>query len=133
MTTPDRYNLRRFTLAQDARGTYRQAIAEVRAGKKTSHWIWFIMPRTLQRLAGVNYSPMSEYYALASRWEARAYLKHPVLGRRLMRCVEAILAVRHRTLLEIFGPVDALKVRECAALFASLNVDPIFITLQSKP
>ena len=132
----DRYNLNRFVWAQDRpvrtgfgqyHSEYEIALAELRAGKKRGHWIWFVIPR----LTGT--SSMSQYYGLGNRWAARAYLKHPVLGPRLLRCVEAILAARG-TLLEVFGDVDAAKVRQTAELFASLNVasSHLFLKLLCK-
>ncbi len=124
----DPHNLARFVRAQNSCGTYWNALAELRAGRKVSHWIWYVMPR----LTGT--STMSQYYGLGTRWAARAYLKHPVLGPRLLRCVEAVLANRGRTLLEIFGDVDEAKVRECAELFSSVaNADAIlFLQLLCK-
>src|SRR5687768_1269906 len=110
MNHTDPYHLDRFLRVQEWRGTYRQALIELRAGKKVGHWIWFVMPR----LIGPGYSTTSEYYAIGSRWEARAYLRHPTLGTRLVECVRAVLAARGRTLVQIFGPVDAAKVRQCA-------------------
>ena len=79
METDDPYDLQRFVAAQDARGTYQRALAELRAGRKTSHWMWFVFPQ----IAGLGYSPTSRTYAITSLAEARAYLAHPVLGGRL--------------------------------------------------
>lgn len=127
----DRYNLERFTRAQNAGGAFFYALEELRAGLKRGHWIWFVMPR----LIGPGYSSMSQYYAIRDRWEARAYLRHPVLGPRLLRCVEAVLAARGRTLLEIFGEVDEVKVRQCAELFASValtDTSHLFLKLLCK-
>lgn len=121
----DRHNLARYIRAQEWRGIYRQAYAELRAGRKRTHWIWFILPR----LGGT--SEMSTYYGLGNRWAARAYLAHPVLGQRLLRCVEAILASPN-TLYEIFGAVDEEKVRDTAELFASIDNNGIWLTLLCK-
>ena len=125
----DPHDLKRFLVAQQYRGTYRQALAELTAGTKRTHWIWFVMPT----LPWPGSSAVSAYYALGGRRAARAYLRHPVLGPRLLACVRAVLAVRGRTLLEIFGPLDEPKVRSCAALFASLGVDTVFFRLLYKP
>lgn len=123
----DKHNLTRFVAAQNYKATYAQSLCELKAGKKRTHWIWFVLPR----LIGPGYSTMSTYYALANRWEARAYLKHPVLGSRLIECVETILQTRG-SLASIFGP-DESKVRQCAWLFASVSNDPIWVNLLCKP
>ena len=115
----DRFDLQRFVAAQDSRGTYEQALAELRAGRKTSHWMWFVFPQ----IAGLGYSGMSQIYAVKSLDEARAYLAHPVLGARLRECVEAVLAhAPHRSAEDIFGDIDAMKLRSSATLF--LRADP---------
>jgi uncharacterized protein (DUF1810 family) len=114
MTTDDPYDLQRFVAAQDAGGTYDHAIAELRNGRKTSHWMWFIFPQ----VAGLGYSPASRTYAITSLAEARAYLAHPVLGARLIECAEILTRVPGRTAEEIFGEVDALKLRSCVTLFS---------------
>lgn len=123
------HNLRRFVRAQDRDSSYHQALAEIQAGRKVTHWIWFVFPR----LIGPDYSEMSEYYAIKDQQEAEAYLRHPVLGPRLVECARAVLANQDRTLLEIFGPVDGPKVRQCAELFGSLpGADPVFKRLLAK-
>jgi uncharacterized protein (DUF1810 family) len=104
--------LERFVAAQDRAGTYERALAELRAGRKSSHWMWFVFPQ----LAGLGESEMSRRYAIASLAEARDYLAHPVLGPRLRECVEALLAARGGAE-EILGPVDALKLRSSMTLF----------------
>ena len=114
MTTDDPYDLQRFVAAQDAGGTYDHATAELRSGRKTSHWMWFIFPQ----VAGLGYSPVSRTYAITSLAEARAYLAHPVLGARLIECAEILTRVPGRTAEEIFGEVDALKLRSCVTLFS---------------
>jgi uncharacterized protein (DUF1810 family) len=114
MTTDDPYDLQRFVAAQDAGGTYDHAIAELRNGRKTSHWMWFIFPQ----VAGLGYSPASRTYAITSLAEARAYLAHPVLGARLIECAEILTRVPGRTAEEIFGEIDALKLRSCITLFS---------------
>jgi uncharacterized protein (DUF1810 family) len=118
-TTPDAasdpYRLERFVIAQDSGGTYQRALAELRGGRKTSHWMWFIFPQ----VAGLGLSAMAQRYAISGLAEARAYLGHPVLGRRLRECAEAIAAVDGSTADRILGPVDAMKLRSCMTLFAA--------------
>ena len=113
MTDDDPYDLQRFVAAQDAAGTYDRAAAELRAGRKTSHWMWFIFPQ----IAGLGYSPASRTYAITSLDEARAYLAHPVLGPRLIECAGILIRLPGRTAEQIFGEVDALKLRSCVTLF----------------
>ncbi|HWF81336.1 MAG TPA: DUF1810 family protein, partial [Streptosporangiaceae bacterium] len=82
----DPYDLRRFAVAQDSGGTYQRAVAELRAGRKTGHWMWFVFPQ----IAGLGFSPTSRTYAIRSLAEARAYLRHPVLGPRLTDCARIL-------------------------------------------
>ena len=96
----DLYDLARFAKAQDS--AIEQALSELRAGRKTSHWMWFVFPQ----LRGLGSSPTAQFYGLSSLGEARAYLAEPMLGERLRRCVEATLSVRGRTLRQIFGSPD---------------------------
>ena len=107
-------DLERFVNAQDARGTYTAALAELRAGRKTSHGMWFVFPQ----IAGIGMSETSRRYAISSLEEARAYLAHPILGTRLQECVRVLNELRGRTAVEIFGPVDAMKLRSSLTLFA---------------
>ena len=109
MATDDPYDLQRFVTAQDAGGTYQQALAELRAGRKASHWMWFVFPQ----IAGLGYSPTARTYAITSLAEARAYLAHPVLGARLTECAE-VLAGLHGRIAEQVGQPKA--VRHLAAL-----------------
>ena len=111
----DPFDLSRFVQAQ-ARD-YDQALAEIRAGRKRSHWIWYIFPQ----FAGLGFSTMSQRYAIGSVDEARAYLAHPVLGHRLVECAEAAVGVERRSALEIFGSPDDMKVRSSATLFARVS------------
>jgi uncharacterized protein (DUF1810 family) len=106
--------LERFVIAQDARGTYTSAVAELRAGRKTSHWMWFVFPQ----LAGLGSSEMSRRYAISSLEEARAYLAHPILGERLEECARILTELNGKTAHDIFGPVDAMKLRSSMTLFA---------------
>lgn len=119
----DPYGLRRFVDAQDQANTYEHALDELRAGRKRSHWIWFVFPQ----IAGLGRSPMARTYAIASLAEARAYLDHPVLGPRLLECARALLAVADRSAVEILGEVDALKLRSSMTLFArAAPQEPLF-------
>jgi uncharacterized protein (DUF1810 family) len=118
MTTEDPYDLRRFVAAQDAGGTYRRAADELRSGRKDSHWMWFIFPQ----VAGLGSSPASRTYAISSLAEARAYLAHPVLGPRLLECAALVADVPGRTAEQVFGEVDALKLRSSMTLF--MHADP---------
>ncbi len=111
----DPWRLERFTAAQDRGGTYRHAVAELRAGAKVSHWMWFVFPQ----VAGLGMSAMSSEYAISSLEEARAYLAHPVLGPRLRECARIVADTRGRTAEQVFGYVDAVKLRSSMTLFAA--------------
>ena len=113
--TSDPYDLERFVQAQ--RGDYERALAELKSGRKRSHWMWYIFPQ----FAGLGVSPTSQRYAVKSAGEARAFLDHPVLGQRLVDCTEALLAIQGRSALEILGSPDDMKLRSCATLFASVS------------
>ncbi len=123
MTTADPYDLRRFVDAQDADGTYRRAAAELCNGRKDSHWMWFIFPQ----VAGLGYSHASRIYAISSLAEARAYLAHPVLGPRLLKCAAILTGVAGRTAEQVFGEVDAVKLRSSMTLFLrAAPGEPVF-------
>jgi uncharacterized protein (DUF1810 family) len=123
MATEDPYDLQRFVAAQDAGGTYNRATAELRGGRKTGHWMWFIFPQ----IAGLGYSPASRTYAITSLAEARAYLAHPVLGARLVECARILTRVSGRTAEQILGEVDALKLRSSVTLFMhAAPGEPVF-------
>jgi len=110
----DRFGLRRFVEAQDEGATYERALAELRAGRKRTHWMWFVFPQ----LAGLGRSATAQRYAIGSLDEARAYLAHPPLGERLRACVGALLSLPPDTsAAEILGAVDALKLRSSMTLF----------------
>jgi len=114
-------DLDRFLTAQ--RGVYDGVLDELRRGRKTGHWIWFIFPQ----LDGLGRSEMSRYYGISSLDEARAYLADPVLGARLRECAGLLLASDARTAIEIFGGLDAMKVRSCMTLFHRAAPDePVF-------
>lgn len=110
-------DLDRFLKAQEQ--VFETALAELRAGRKQTHWMWFVFPQ----LRGLGRSTTARHYGIASLAEASAYLSHPVLRARLVACVEAVLAVRGRSLSEIFGSPDDLKFRSSMTLFA-LASDP---------
>jgi len=118
----DRERLERFVEAQDAGGTYERALAELRAGRKTSHWMWFVFPQ----IAGLGQSEMSRRYAIGSLEEARAYLEHPVLGPRLVECARALLGHEGLSAEEIMGGIDAVKLRSSMTLFAQLDDGEVF-------
>jgi uncharacterized protein (DUF1810 family) len=111
-------SLDRFVSAQD--GVYPDALAEIRAARKRTHWMWFVFPQ----FAGLGSSSTAQRYAIASLDEARAYLAHPVLGPRLRECVAALLAVEGRSAADIFGFPDDLKLRSSMTLFAEAADDP---------
>jgi uncharacterized protein (DUF1810 family) len=113
VTTPDSYDLGRFVAAQDAGGSYQSAVAELRAGRKTSHWMWFVFPQ----IAGLGQSPTSRRYSVSSLAEARAYLAHPVLGPRLLECAAVLTELTGRTAEQIFGGLDAMKLQSSTTLF----------------
>ena len=115
------HDLDRFVLAQQ--GVYDGVLDELRAGRKVGHWIWFIFPQ----VAGLGHSTMSQLYAISSLDEARAYLAHPVLGARLRKCAAIVLATTGRTALEIFGSIDAIKLRSSMTLFhRAMPDEPVF-------
>ena len=131
MRTPvdDPYRLQRFTQAQDAGGMYQQAVAELRAGRKVSHWMWFVFPQ----VAGLGFSAMSQRYAISGLAEARAYLNHPVLGPRLTECARIVAGTEGSTADDIFGSVDAMKLRSSMTLFAAVAPeDPVFAAVLAK-
>src|SRR6185295_7719906 len=98
---------------------YDQLVAELRSGRKTSHWMWFIFPQ----YAGLGRSELSRHFAIASLDEARAYLADPILGARLRQCTALVLATEDRTADEIFGSIDAVKLRSCMTLFQRAGPD----------
>ena len=117
----DTFHLERFLDAQT--GQYEQVLAELRAGRKRSHWIWFIFPQ----MKGLGHSPQSEYYGIGSLDEATAYARHPLLGPRLVECAELVNRVKGRSIRDILGTPDDLKFRSCMTLFARAAEDePVF-------
>ncbi len=113
----DFYNLHRFLTAQAS--TYNTVLAELRAGIKSSHWIWFIFPQ----IRGLGHSAMAQQFAIGSLDEAKAYFQHPILGPRLRECTQLVLDVEGRTIEEIFPHPDNLKFRSCMTLFLTATTD----------
>jgi uncharacterized protein (DUF1810 family) len=125
--SPEADHLERFVTAQDA--VWSDVLAELAAGDKRSHWMWFVFPQ----LRGLGHSPTAQRYGLASLFEARAYAAHPVLGARLLECARLLDAVQGRSALDIFGPVDAMKLRSCLTLFErAVPQEPLFSRLLDR-
>ena len=121
MTAPDQhygddtFDLARFVAAQNA--SYAAALEEIRAGRKQTHWMWFVFPQ----LQGLGSSSTARFYAIKNAAEAEAYLAHPVLGPRLLEISDVLLGVEGKSASEIFGSPDDLKLRSCATLFANVS------------
>jgi uncharacterized protein (DUF1810 family) len=113
------FDLQRFVDAQNAGGIYEQARAELRSGRKQSHWMWFVFPQ----LAGLGYSSMAQRYAISGLTEARAFLYHPILGLRLLDCVQMLIQLPGNDPVAVFGPVDAQKLQSSMTLFS--QADPL--------
>ena len=120
---PDPFDLERFVAAQDHGGTYPRAVAELRRGSKTTHWMWFVFPQ----VAGLGMSEVSRRYAIGSLDEARAYLEHPVLGPRLLECAALVRDAQPERAEQIFGSIDTQKLRSSMTLFLRAAPDePVF-------
>jgi uncharacterized protein (DUF1810 family) len=113
----DPHDLQRFVTAQE--GVYESALAQLRTGRKTGHWMWFVFPQ----IAGLGMSPMSQRYAIASLAETRAYLDHPVLGPRIAQCARVLTESGGHSAEAIFGGIDAVKLRSSMTLFARASED----------
>ena len=113
----DPFDLDRFVRAQDA--DYETALAEIRGGRKRSHWMWYVFPQ----IAGLGVSPTAQHFAIRNLAEAKAYLSHPILGPRLIECAETLLTIEGRSAHDIFGSPDDMKLRSCATLFAQVSAD----------
>lgn len=113
--TADPHDLERFVNAQ--RDAYPSARDELARGRKTSHWMWFVFPQS----RGLGRSPMARHYGIASRDEAAAYLRHPILGPRLVECVQRLLALERRSAHEVFGSPDDIKLRSSLTLFDAVS------------
>lgn len=117
----DPHDLQRFVAAQNP--IYPQVCAELAAGAKASHWMWFVFPQ----LKGLGRSAIAQHYSIASKAQAQAYWRHPVLGPRLRQCAELVLAVPGKTALQILGSPDEMKFRSSMTLFAQVAPDePVF-------
>jgi uncharacterized protein (DUF1810 family) len=125
----DPYNLERFVNAQNSGGTYDRAVAELRRGRKDSHWMWFVFPQ----IAGLGQSQMSRTFAISSLDEAKAYLRHPVLGPRLLECAGVVVGAKAATAEQIFGQIDAQKLRSSMTLFLRAHPsEPLFQQLLDR-
>ena len=123
----DPHRLQRFVDAQEP--VYERVLAELRAGRKASHWMWFVFPN----VAGLGKSAIAKKFAIASRQEAVAYLLHPTLGPRLEECTRLVNLVENASLADIFGYPDDLKFRSCMTLFAQVTEDnEVFLTALAK-
>lgn len=122
----DPFDLSRFVDAQAP--VVERVRAELKRGRKTSHWIWFVFPQ----VAGLGMSMMSQKYAIGSADEARAYLAHPVLGQRLRECVEILLEQEGRSAHAIFGSPDDMKLRSCLTLFSETSGEEVFLRALDK-
>ena len=115
MRVDDPYDLDRFVRAQER--DYEQALSEIRSGQKRSHWMWYVFPQ----LHGLGFSSTAQKYAIRSVAEAEAYLRHPILGPRLVQIAEAAAGLESRSAVEVFGSPDGMKLRSCATLFARVS------------
>jgi uncharacterized protein (DUF1810 family) len=119
----DSFDLDRFVAAQESGGTYQRALDELRAGFKSSHWMWFVFPQ----IAGLGQSPTSRRFAISSLAEAAAYLRHPVLGPRLREAAAVVAGIKGRSADQIFGSIDAMKLRSSMTLFRrAAPEEPVF-------
>lgn len=121
------FDIERFVRAQDG-GVYERALAEIRAGRKRSHWIWFVFPQA----RGLGRSPMAERYGITSREELDAYVNHPLLRARLLEVSHALLALPGSDPVAVLGDIDALKVRSSMTLFELTGTDPVFGAVLDK-
>jgi uncharacterized protein (DUF1810 family) len=121
------FDLSRFIYAQE--NIYDAVLAELRSGRKRSHWMWYIFPQ----IDGLGHSAVSKRYAIRSLEEASQYLKHPVLGARLLECADMVLVIEGRTVSEIFGYPDDMKLKSSMTLFSSIpEADPVFDDVLEK-
>lgn len=116
----DKYELSRFIKAQAQ--SYQQALIEIQEGKKRGHWIWFVFPQ----LKGLGHSPFSKFYGISGKEEAIAYFTHPILGMRLREVTETLLKHKGKSIVDMFGGIDALKLRSCMTLFDVIAPDDCF-------
>lgn len=124
---PTDFDIERFVRAQDD-GVFEQALAEIRTGRKRSHWIWFVFPQ----VRGLGRSPMAEHYGIASREELDAYVNHPLLRARLLEISHALLELPGNDPVAVLGDIDALKVRSSMTLFELTGADHVFGAVLDK-
>jgi uncharacterized protein (DUF1810 family) len=125
----DPYDLQRFVEAQDAGGTYYMAVGELRNGRKESHWMWFVFPQ----ITGLGHSPTAQHYAISGLPEARAYVRHPVLGPRLAECAHVLNKLHGSDAVAILGPIDAQKLQSSMTLFSRADPDePVYRTVLDR-
>lgn len=124
----DTYHLSRFLAAQDSYSQYKTALEEIRNGRKRSHWMWFVFPQ----LKGLGHSYNADYYGIAGADEARAYWLHPVLGDRLREIMEALLLLNGLSAKQIFGDVNAMKLRSSMTLFWKVTEEGLFRKVLDK-
>ena len=119
--------MQKFIEAQEA--IYPQVLSELEAGRKVSHWMWFIFPQ----IQGLGRSSTAQYYAIKDAEQAQAYLRHPVLGTRLKECAEILLRLKGKTAIDIFGDIDAVKLRSSMTLFSVVaGQDSVFARVLKK-
>ena len=128
MNDMDTYDLLRFLTAQDSYSQYKTALEEIRNGRKRSHWMWFVFPQ----LKGLGHSYNADYYGIAGADEARAYRQHPVLRERLREITEALLLLDGLSAKQIFGDVDAMKLRSSMTLFWEATREGLFRKVLDK-
>lgn len=128
MNDMDTYDLSRFLTAQDSYSQYKTALEEIRNGRKRSHWMWFVFPQ----LKGLGHSYNADYYGIAGADEARAYWLHPVLRDRLREITEALLLLDGLSARQIFGEVDAMKLRSSMTLFWKVTEEELFRKVLDK-
>lgn len=121
-----KYNLNRFVEAQS--NIYGQVVEELRQGRKTSHWMWYIFPQ----IKGLGHSATAMYYAISSLDEATQYLNHPLLCERLIECCRILLGLENKTAEDIFGNVDAMKLKSSMTLFSLVSENPVFNRVLNK-
>ena len=120
------YTLNRFLTAQER--SYDAALAEIKAGRKRTHWMWYIFPQ----IAGLGMSSTAQYYSIQDRLEAEEYMAHPVLGARLIEISRALLTLDSSDATAVMGYPDDLKLRSCMTLFAQVSDDPVFEAVLDK-
>lgn len=120
------YTLNRFLTAQER--SYAAALAEIKAGRKRTHWMWYIFPQ----IAGLGMSSTAQYYSIQDRLEAEEYMAHPVLGARLLEISRALLTLESNDATAVMGYPDDLKLRSCMTLFAQVSDDPVFEAVLDK-